>query len=42
MSREYRDYGSKWNLRVRGFGPTHIVPITSAGDDNQRCQHNGR
>ena len=34
---EYKDFGSHWDVRARGVGCTIGIPLTSAGDDNQRC-----
>ena len=32
--------GRWWDYNTRGLGPTLTKPITSAGDDNQRCVKN--
>ena len=33
---------SYWDSRARGVGPTMGVPVTSVGDDNQRCAEQDR
>ena len=40
---EYSDWDAQyWNRRARGLGPTIAIPLTSAGDDNQRCKPGDR
>ena len=40
---EYSTWDSAyWDNRVRGLGPTITIPLTSAGDDNQRCKPEDR
>jgi hypothetical protein len=35
---EYKTWDSSyWDSRARGLGPTVGIPMTSVGDDNQRC-----
>ena len=34
---EYQHFPDWWDQRARGLGPTVSIPLTSVGDDNQRC-----
>lgn len=36
---EYRTWDSEyWDKRTRGLGPSLAIPMSSVGDDNQRCK----